>query len=102
MPDCRTWVFGWCPRSQGLAMSNGGRRMAELTLRDRQYELRDELAASLERDLVGFESEEEVIGDAPATRYVAGILFAPELRIDELIDQVVEESEEGQFPDSAS
>ncbi len=76
--------------------------MTEAVLRDRQYELRDGLASSLEQDLVGYEYEEEMITDAPATRYVAGILFAPELRVDELIDQVVEASEEGQVQDSAS
>jgi hypothetical protein len=42
---------------------------------DKHYMFRDELAARLERDLIGPSSPEEVITDPPITKYAAGILF---------------------------
>jgi len=39
------------------------------------YDFRRRLVDALERDLVGPATEDEIIGDPPITRYVAGILF---------------------------
>lgn len=43
--------------------------------RQAQYEARDELVERLHRDLVGPETRDETIDDAPVTRYAIGVLF---------------------------
>ena len=40
-----------------------------------QYAFRDELVKALTRDIIGPESDDEILDDAPITRYIAGILF---------------------------
>ena len=44
-------------------------------LLEEQYSVRAAIAADLERDLVGPSAVDELIADAPITRYIAGVLY---------------------------
>jgi hypothetical protein len=74
-------------------------------LRQAQYDMRDVALDALRRDLVGpFDGDEEVIHDAPTTRYVAGMLFpvakdAPAAQSDD--HDADDEGGEGVTPDPA-
>ena len=46
-----------------------------MTVLDEYYQFRRHLVDSLERDLLGPESPDEVITDPPTTKYIAGVLF---------------------------
>ena len=56
-----------------------------------QYRFRDQIVASLERDLMGPSAADEVIEDPPITRYVAGILFPQDAGIVDASEDVGED-----------